>query len=81
MQDDRRAAALEAVLMVVDEPIGTAELAATLELPEPEVEALLRSLAAEYDAGGRGFELRSVAGGRSSRTSSRGTCSRGRRRG
>ncbi|WP_077489568.1 SMC-Scp complex subunit ScpB [Sinomonas mesophila] len=63
MQDDRRAAALEAVLMVVDEPIGTAELAATLELAEPEVEGLLRALAAEYDAAGRGFELRRIAGG------------------
>ena len=63
MQGDRRAAALEAVLMVVDEPIGTAELAATLEIAEPEVEGLLRALAAEYDADGRGFELRNVAGG------------------
>lgn len=63
MQGDRRAAALEAVLMVVDQPVSSAELAATLELPEPEVEELLRGLAAEYDAAGRGFELRSVAGG------------------
>ena len=47
MQGDRRAAALEAVLMVVDQPVSSAELAATLELPEPEVEELLRGLAGE----------------------------------
>ncbi|MEA5457196.1 SMC-Scp complex subunit ScpB [Sinomonas sp. JGH33] len=63
MQGDRRAAALEAVLMVVDEPVSAAELAATLELPQPDVEELLAALAADYDAEGRGFELRAVAGG------------------
>ncbi|WP_415857094.1 SMC-Scp complex subunit ScpB [Sinomonas sp. G460-2] len=63
MQGDRRAAALEAVLMVVDEPVSAAELAATLDLPQHEVEDLLGTLAAQYDADGRGFELRPVAGG------------------
>jgi segregation and condensation protein B len=56
-------AALEAVLMVVDEPVSAAELAATLGVPQPDVEATLAGLAAEYTAQGRGFELRSVAGG------------------
>lgn len=63
MQGDPNAAALEAVLMVVDEPVSSADLAATLELPEREVEELLSGLAAQYDADGRGFELRAVAGG------------------
>lgn len=56
-------AALEAVLMVVDEPISAAELAATLEVPQPEAEEALEELAAEYTRQGRGFELRAVAGG------------------
>ncbi|MDP9885207.1 segregation and condensation protein B [Sinomonas atrocyanea] len=56
-------AALEAVLMVVDEPISAAELAATLEVPQAEAEEALEELAAEYTRQGRGFELRAVAGG------------------
>jgi len=56
-------AALEAVLLVVDEPIAEVVLAQVVERPTAEVGALLRELAAEYDADGRGFELRSVAGG------------------
>lgn len=61
--DDGIGAALEAVLMVVDEPVSAAELAATLEVPQPEVEHALTTLATEYAAQGRGFELRAVAGG------------------
>ncbi|GAB3275791.1 hypothetical protein GCM10027449_14890 [Sinomonas notoginsengisoli] len=61
--EDRIAAALEAVLMVVDEPVGAAELAATLGVPQPDVEKALTGLAAEYTEQGRGFELRAVAGG------------------
>jgi segregation and condensation protein B len=64
MQDEGRVgAALEAVLMVVDEPVGAAELASVLDVPQPVVEAQLARLAGEYEAEGRGFELRSVAGG------------------
>lgn len=59
-------AALEAVLMVADEPIPAVQLATVLGLPTADVEALLEDLAEEYrGAGGRprGFELRQVAGG------------------
>lgn len=56
-------AALEAVLLVVDEPVAEIVLAQVLERPTDEVGVLLRELAADYDADGRGFELRSVAGG------------------
>ncbi|GAA2196567.1 SMC-Scp complex subunit ScpB [Sinomonas flava] len=64
MADEGRiGAALEAVLMVVDEPVSAAELASVLDVPQPEVEAHLSRLAGEYDRQGRGFELRSVAGG------------------
>src|SRR5436309_10595109 len=56
-------AALEAVLLVVDEPVAEVVLAQVVERPTEEVAALLRELAAEYDADGRGFELRNVSGG------------------
>ncbi|MEZ0095122.1 segregation and condensation protein B [Streptacidiphilus sp. EB129] len=55
--------ALEAILMIVDEPATSAHLADVLERPRRAVEAALRELAAEYTAQGRGFELRFVAGG------------------
>ncbi|GAB3112556.1 hypothetical protein GCM10027160_14680 [Streptomyces calidiresistens] len=55
--------ALEAVLMVVDEPASAQQLAAVLERPRRVVVGALRELAAEYDRQGRGFELREVAGG------------------
>lgn len=64
---DEALAALEAVLMVVDEPVPAAALAAAVGLPGLEVEALLAELAEEYAGrrGGRarGFELREVGGG------------------
>lgn len=56
-------AALEAVLLVVDEPVPEVVLAQVLELATEEVGRLLRALADEYDAAGRGFELRQVSGG------------------
>jgi segregation and condensation protein B len=56
-------AALEAVLLVVDEPVAEIVLAQVVERPTEEVAGLLRELAAEYGAQGRGFELRCVAGG------------------
>jgi segregation and condensation protein B len=56
-------AALEAVLMVSDEPISAVRLAAVLGVPTVEVEALLVALAEEYSAAQRGFELRQVADG------------------
>ena len=55
--------ALEAVLLVVDEPVAEVVLAQVVERPTEEVSGLLRELAAEYDAQSRGFELRQVAGG------------------
>ncbi|PFG38129.1 condensin subunit ScpB [Georgenia soli] len=59
--------ALEAVLMVIDEPVPAADLASVLGLPTGQVTELLTELAAEYrgERGGRarGFELREVGGG------------------
>ncbi|GII02540.1 SMC-Scp complex subunit ScpB [Planobispora takensis] len=54
---------LEAILLVVDEPVAEVTLAQVLERPVPEVAAVLRELSAEYTADGRGFDLREVAGG------------------
>jgi segregation and condensation protein B len=56
-------AALEAVLMVVDEPTTVARFAEVLDRPKKLVAAALAELAEEYDAQARGFELRYVAGG------------------
>ena len=56
-------AALEALLLVTDDPLDIATLATTVRRPTAEVEATVRALAADYDAAGRGFELREVAGG------------------
>lgn len=55
--------ALEAVLMVADQPLDTSDLAAAVGHPEPEVRVALQTLAAGYDEQGRGFELRHVGGG------------------
>ncbi|HWS58815.1 MAG TPA: SMC-Scp complex subunit ScpB [Actinotalea sp.] len=59
------AAALEAVLMVADEPVTAVQLATVLGLPTDQVEDLLAGLVREYTTGPRprGFELRRVAGG------------------
>ncbi len=55
--------ALEAVLMVADQPLDAVALATAVGYPEPQVVEALAALAAEYDEQGRGFELRNVAGG------------------
>jgi segregation and condensation protein B len=55
--------ALEAVLLIVDEPADPTLLAQVLTTPEPEIIAMLRALQAEYDEARRGFELREIAGG------------------
>jgi segregation and condensation protein B len=55
--------ALEAVLMVADQPLDDSTLASAVGYPVVEVAEALAALAAEYDESGRGFELRNVAGG------------------
>lgn len=56
-------AAVEAILLVVDEPLDEVTLASVLERPRAEVAEVLQALAAEYTAEERGFDLRSIAGG------------------
>ncbi|MEV0263202.1 SMC-Scp complex subunit ScpB [Streptomyces sp. NPDC050617] len=55
--------ALEAVLMVVDEPVTEEHLAKVLQRPRREVSDALHALSAAYTAQGRGFDLRLIAGG------------------
>ena len=55
--------ALEAVLMVADQPLDDSTLATAVGYPVIEVVDALTALAEEYDESGRGFELRNVAGG------------------
>jgi segregation and condensation protein B len=56
-------ASIEAVLLVVDEPVSEVTLAQVLERPRQEVASVLRDLATEYTTQGRGFDLREIAGG------------------
>lgn len=55
--------ALEAVLMVVDEPVTEMALATALELPVDDIRSALDELEEEYAAARRGFTLRQVGGG------------------
>ena len=55
--------ALEAVLMVVEEPVDEVTLASALGITVDRVALLLGEISHEYDRDGRGFELRRVAGG------------------
>ena len=55
--------ALEAILMVADTPLDEPSLASAVGYPVDAVAEALAGLSEEYTAQGRGFELRSVAGG------------------
>ena len=55
--------AIEAILLVADEPVPENMLAQVLEVAQQDVAAALHDLAAWYTEQGRGFDLREVAGG------------------
>ncbi len=55
--------AVEAVLMVVEEPVTELSLASALGVPLGTICDTIAELVADYDRSGRGFELRCVAGG------------------
>lgn len=59
--DARRA--IEAIVLVTEQPIDVNLLGQLLELRPAVVEELCRELAAEYEQQGRGFQLARVAGG------------------
>ena len=56
-------AALEAVLMVVDEPVTASALASALERDTDEVETALEAIAADDAEARRGFQLSCISGG------------------
>jgi len=61
--DDELCAALEAILLVVDEPVAEMQLAQILEQPTERVATMLENISARYTAAGHGFDLRRAAGG------------------
>ncbi|MDQ1712761.1 MAG: segregation and condensation protein [Frankiaceae bacterium] len=54
---------IEAILLVVDQPVPDVDLAQVVEAPRATVLETLEALAAAYEQDDRGFELRQVAGG------------------
>jgi segregation and condensation protein B len=62
MRDEARRA-IEAIVLVSEQPIEANLLGQLLELSPAVVDELCRELAAEYEADGRGFQLARVAGG------------------
>lgn len=58
---------LEAILLIIDEPLGLVALAAAVGSPVPAVRQAIETLVDDYDGKGagprRGFELREVGGG------------------
>ena len=63
IDDDTMRRALEAILMVTDEPLPVLTLARAVGRPTGDVAAALATLAEEYTEQGRGFDLREVGGG------------------
>lgn len=63
LDDAELRGALEAILLVVDEPVSELILAQVLEQPAERIGPMLDEIAAGYTAAGHGFELRRAAGG------------------
>jgi segregation and condensation protein B len=55
--------AIEAIVMVAEQPVSSALLAQLVDAPVAEVEELCSELALSYEAEDRGFQLQKVAGG------------------
>ncbi len=56
-------AALEALLLLADEPLTARDLAQITRTPETNVDSSLRELSRQYTEEARGFDLREIAGG------------------
>jgi segregation and condensation protein B len=54
---------IEAILMVVEEPLSEVVLAQIIERPTEEILEALHRLAGEYESQARGFELKQISGG------------------
>ena len=58
-----RAAIIESLIYVSDEPLNAKTIAEVLKEDEPEIQAAIDSLVAEFNGRGGGLQLREVAGG------------------
>lgn len=63
LQENRLKGAIEAMLFVTDEPVGTIALAAMLDVDPADVEGALVELRSQLEGENRGIQLREVAGG------------------
>ncbi|MGC3864612.1 SMC-Scp complex subunit ScpB [Micromonospora chersina] len=63
LDDTELRGALEAILLVVDQPVSELTLAQVLEQSPERIGTMLDEIAAGYTAAGHGFELRRAAGG------------------
>lgn len=63
MDDRELERSIEAILMVVEEPLSEVVLAQIIERPTDEVLEVLRKLQSEYEIERRGFELKQISGG------------------
>lgn len=63
LDDAELRGALEAILLVVDQPVSELTLAQVLEQSPERIGPMLDEIAAGYTAAGHGFELRRAAGG------------------
>lgn len=63
LEGDNLRGALEAILLIIDEPVSSTMLASVLGVPLDVVAGALDDLRGEYDRAGRGFELRRVGDG------------------
>lgn len=54
---------IEAILMVVDEPVSEVVLAQIIEIPTEQVLEALTRMQSDYEQGERGFQLRQISGG------------------
>ncbi|WP_433826018.1 SMC-Scp complex subunit ScpB [Actinoplanes sp. CA-015351] len=63
LDDAELAAALESIMLVVDEPVGELQLAQVMEQPVERIARTLEDVSARYTAAGNGIDLRRVAGG------------------
>jgi segregation and condensation protein B len=62
-EDVQLKAILEAIVYVAEEPLTSAQIAASLHEPEQRIRALLEQLMAEFEAAGHGVCIREIAGG------------------
>lgn len=63
MSDRELERSIEAILMVVEEPLSEVVLAQIIERPTEEVMEALQRLSTQYESESRGFELKQISGG------------------